>query len=55
MEKILINTKELQDVLGVSKNTAIKIGDEAGARVQFGKLLRWNVEKLSSYLKEKSV
>ena len=52
MEKILISTLELQKMIGCGRANAVKFGDEAGARVRIGKLLRWNVAKIQKYLEE---
>lgn len=49
-EKITITTEELQAMLGCGRNSAIKIGELAEARVQFGKRVLWNVEKVKKYI-----
>ena len=54
-EKLLINTKELQTMLSCSRQTAEKIGREAGARFQIGRAVRWKVESIKSYLEQREV
>lgn len=51
-EPLLIDTKELQRQLSASKHTAVKIGDEAGARVQYGKFVRWDLEAIREHLRK---
>lgn len=47
---MLISTPELQKMIGCGRANAVKFGDEAGARVRIGKLLRWNVAKIQKYM-----
>lgn len=49
--KILISTNELKEVLSCGRATAVRIGMEAGARVQFGRRVLWKLEKLQEYFK----
>ena len=49
---MLISTPELQKMIGCGRANAVKFGDEAGARVRIGKLLRWNVTKIQKYMNE---
>lgn len=46
----LVDTKTLQKMLGCCYNTAVRIGKEAGARIQIGSAVRWRVSRISSYL-----
>lgn len=48
--RILINTWELQALLGCGHASAVKIGTEAEARVEIGKRVFWNREKIQKYL-----
>lgn len=48
--KLTVSTPVLQSMIGCGKDTAIKIGTEAKARVKIGRRVLWNVEKVSSYL-----
>ena len=50
--RLLISTDELKGILSCGRYTATKIGTEAGARVQMGKRLLWNREKIQKYLDE---
>lgn len=50
MEAILIDTEKLQELLSVSKKTAVKIGEAADARIQIGRAVRWKVSKIEEYL-----
>ena len=46
----MITTKELQELLGVTYRPAVRIGMAAGARFQIGRVIRWRVKDISSYL-----
>lgn len=48
--KITINTDELQAMLSCGRYSAIQIGEAAEARIQIGKRIFWNVEKIKSYI-----
>lgn len=48
--RIAVDTKELQSMLCCGRDTAIKIGLEANSRIQIGKRVLWNVEKVQTYL-----
>ncbi len=52
--RILISTADLRELLSCGAFTATKIGIEAGARVQIGKRVLWNREKIQKYLNERS-
>ena len=48
---IMVDIKDLQDMLGVSKNVAMRIGQEAGAVVRLGiRRTLYNVEKVKAYI-----
>ena len=49
-DKIAVTTAELQVILSCGKVTAIRVGTEAGARMQFGRRVLWNIEKIRAYL-----
>lgn len=53
--KILLNTKELQAVLGCGRASAIKIGTCAQARVEIGRRVLWSYAKVNKYIKEISM
>ena len=48
--RILINSKELQSLLGCGYASAIKLGNDAGAKVNVGRRVFWNKEKVQKYL-----
>lgn len=48
--KIAITTNELQTMLSCGRYSAVQIGDLAEARIQVGKRIFWNVEKVKSYI-----
>lgn len=48
--KSSIDTKELQSMLSCGRVTAIQIGNNAGARIQIGRRVLWNVRKINAYL-----
>ena len=45
-----VDTVELQAMLGTGRKTAVDIGTAAGARIQFGRRVMWNVKKIERYL-----
>ena len=45
-----VDTKELQELLGCGRYTACDIGTKAGAKMQLGKRVLWNVDKVKVYL-----
>lgn len=49
-DRLLLNTSELQAVLGCGRAGAVRIGEEAQARVAIGTRVFWNREKLLVYL-----
>ncbi len=50
--KIAITTSELQSMLSCGRYSAIQVGEAAGAKVQFGKRVFWNVQKIKEYINE---
>lgn len=54
-EQNTINTDELQAMLSCGRYSAIQIGEAAEARIQIGKRIFWNVEKIKSYINSISV
>lgn len=53
--KIAITTEELQSMLSCGRYSAVQIGEAAEARIQIGKRIFWNVEKIKSYVNSISV
>lgn len=49
-KKILINTKELQIMLSCGRFSAVKVGEDARARIEVGKRVLWNRKKIEKYL-----
>lgn len=49
-EKMLVDTLGLQEMLSSGRPAAVKIGTEAGARVQSGRRVFWNVRKVQQYI-----
>lgn len=45
-----VDTFELQSMLGCGRKGAVDIGTAAGARVQIGRRVFWNVKKVQRYL-----
>jgi hypothetical protein len=48
--KIAITTQELQSLLGCGRRSATQIGELAEAKIQFGRRVLWNVEKVKIYI-----
>ncbi|MCR5835509.1 MAG: hypothetical protein K6G88_03255 [Lachnospiraceae bacterium] len=49
-ERVAVNTESLAELLDCGRSTAIKIGELASARVQIGKRILWNMNKIQSYI-----
>lgn len=49
-EKIAVNTTELQALLSCGRYSAVQIGEAAEAKIQIGKRVFWNVEKVKNYI-----
>lgn len=49
-DKLTVDTRGLQNLLDCGRVTAIEIGTQAEARIEIGKRLLWNVNKVSKYL-----
>lgn len=49
-DKKLIDTQELQALLSVGRNTAVRIGTDACARVSVGRRVLWNTSKVQQYI-----
>lgn len=48
--RLTVTTEELQSLLGCGRKSAVDIGELAEARIQLGKRVLWNVEKVKIYL-----
>lgn len=53
--KITVTTDGLMEILDCGRDTAVKIGLDAKAKIQVGKRVLWNVEKVQEYLNSISV
>lgn len=49
-DRLTVTTEDLQALLGCGRKTTVDIGEQAGARVQWGKRVLWNVAKVKVYL-----
>ena len=47
---ITVGIDQMQEMCGVGKNTAYKIGKEAGAIVHIGRRTLFNVKKVQDYM-----
>ena len=45
----LMDTEELRAYTNLGRNSAMKLGDEIGARVQIGKRVLWDRVKIDAY------
>lgn len=45
-----VDTETLQGLLTAGRKTAVEIGTAAGARIQVGRRVLWNVAKVQKYL-----
>lgn len=49
-KQMLVDTNGLQEMLCAGRPAAVKIGTDAGARVQSGRRVFWNVQKVQRYI-----
>ena len=47
---IAVSTESLAELLDCGRATAIKIGEAAEARIQIGRRVLWNTEKIRRYI-----
>lgn len=52
LEHVTVNTKTLQGMLNCGRETAVKIGTEANARIKIGRRVLWDVGKIKEYVKD---
>lgn len=50
LEKVLVDTEELQYILSCGRKTAIDIGEESESKVLFGRRVLWNLQKIKEYV-----
>lgn len=48
--KIAVTTEELQCLLSCGRDSAVQVGESAEARIQIGRRVLWNVEKIKEYV-----
>lgn len=48
--KFAVTTEELQQLLSCGRKSAVDIGEKAEAKIQLGRRVLWNVEKIKTYL-----
>lgn len=49
-ERKMVDTNGLQAMLSSGRKTAVSVGNAAGARIQVGRRVLWNVKKIQKYL-----
>ena len=49
-QQILVNTSDFMRMLSLGRPSATKLGEEAGAKVYFGRKVMWNVERVREYI-----
>ena len=47
---LTVDTEGLKSLLNCGRNTAVKIGKQAGAEIRIEKRLLWNVAKVERYI-----
>ncbi len=55
INKLAITTEELQALLSCGRKTAVDIGRDAGACIQYGKRILWNVSLIQIHLNSVSM
>lgn len=53
-DKILVDTEGLKTLLSCGRMSAMKLGNMAGARVDVGRRVLWNTDKIRKYLAGKT-
>jgi len=51
-QRILLATSDLQSLLSCGYSSAIKLGNNAHAKVKIGKRVLWNRQKIEAYLND---
>ncbi len=49
-ESMLINTESLQRITGLGRGSAVRLGIEAGARVEIGRRVLWHRKKVLKHI-----
>lgn len=50
MNKLCVDTAELQKLLCSGRKTAVEVGTAAGAKIRVGRRVMWNTKKIAEYL-----
>lgn len=48
--KLAVTTEDLQKLLSCGRKSAVDIGEMAEAKIQLGRRVLWNVDKIKAYL-----
>lgn len=48
--RLAVTTEDLQILLSCGRKSAVDIGEMAEAKIQIGRRVFWNVEKIKTYL-----
>ena len=51
-QKLLLNTKDLQEILSCGYSSAVKLGMDAQAKIKIGKRVLWNRQRIENYLND---
>jgi len=46
----LLDTEQLREYTNLGRNSAMKFGEEAGAKVKIGRRVLWDLEKVNAYI-----
>lgn len=50
INKMTVTTAELKELLSCGRDTALKIGNSAGAKITVDRRVLWNVGKVKAYI-----
>lgn len=53
--RLLVTTDELKALLGCGRSSAVKIGEDAEARISVGRRVLWCRKKIEKYLEQITV
>ena len=48
--RLVVTTEDLQIMLSCGRKSAVDVGELAEAKIQIGRRVFWNVEKIKTYL-----
>lgn len=52
---ILVTTEKLMELCSCGRKTAVQIGEDAQAKIQYGKRVLWCLEKVRRFVEENSI